>query len=180
MRWYWLDKFEAFQSGVKSQAIKCISLGEDHMHDHFLRYPVMPHSLVLEGIAQTGGLLICEHYKYERKVVLAKFNKAVFYDLAYPGDTLVYRATVERYDPDGTVVTASSKKRLSSGEEIPHADVEMLFANLDESYADKEFYSLRDYRNLMVALRLYEVGFEADGVTPLKEPEIFKHLDYRP
>ena len=81
MRWYWLDKFEVFQSGVQAQAIKCISLGEDHMHDHFPFYPVMPHSLVLEGIAQTSGLLICEYYKYKEKVVLAKINKAIFHCL---------------------------------------------------------------------------------------------------
>lgn len=176
MRWYWLDKFEVFHSGVKSQAIKSISLGEDHMHDHFPRYPVMPHSLALEGIAQTAGLLICEHYHYMQKVVLAKINKAVFHDLAYPGDTLVYRAQVERFDPEGTVASATSMKRLASGEEIPHAEVEMLFANLDESYSGKELFSLRDYRNLMVALRMYDVAVQEDGVTPLEEPEEFRNL----
>lgn len=177
MRWFWLDKFEVFQSGVKAQAIKCITLAEDHMHDHFPFYPVMPHSLVLEGIAQTSGLLICEYYKYKQKVVLAKINKAVFHCLAFPGDTLVYKATVERIDENGTVSSASAYIRKPNGEEVLFAEVEMMHAILDDSYSDKKQFSTRDYRNLMVNMKVYEVGVEADGVTRLAEPEEFKNLD---
>ena len=53
----------------------------------------MPNSLVVEGIAQTGGLLVCEHGRFREKVVLAKLPKAKFHFLAKPGDSLVYTAT---------------------------------------------------------------------------------------
>lgn len=176
MRWYWIDRFTEFHSGVKAQAVKCVSLGEDHMHDNYPMYPVMPHSLVVEGVAQTGGLLICEHYQYQRKVVLAKINKVAFHCLARPGDMLIYSAQIDRYDENGTSVSATSVKRLASGEECPHAEFELMFANLDHSYDGKELYRLIDYRNLMISLRLYDVGVQEDGVTPLQEPEIFKNL----
>ena len=177
MRWYWLDKFEVFQSGVQAQAIKCVTLAEDHMHDHFPFYPVMPHSLVLEGVAQTSGLLICEYYKYKEKVVLAKINKAIFHCWAFPGDTIVFKAKVERIDENGTVSSANAYIRKPDGEEVLFAEVEMMHAILNASYSDKKQFSTRDYRNLMVNMKVYEIGVEADGVTPLVEPEEFRKLD---
>ena len=95
MRWYWIDRFLEFESGRYAKAIKNISLAEDYLHDHFPYYPLIPNSLVIEGMAQTGGLLVCEHNQFTEKVVLAKMPKAVFYCEATPGDTLTYTATIE-------------------------------------------------------------------------------------
>ena len=61
MRWFWIDRFTEFQSGRSATAIKTLSLSEDHLHDHFPGASIMPNSLVLEGMAQTAGLLVCEH-----------------------------------------------------------------------------------------------------------------------
>src|SRR5512143_321400 len=94
MRWYWIDRFVEFESGRRAKAIKNISLAEDHLHDHFPGYPVMPNSLIMEGLAQTGGLLVCESGRFREKVVLAKVSRARFYAEAVPGDTVIYTATV--------------------------------------------------------------------------------------
>ena len=67
MRWYWIDRFVEFESGRYAKAIKNISLAEDHLHDHFPYYPMIPNSLVIEGMAQTGGLLVCEHNQFHRE-----------------------------------------------------------------------------------------------------------------
>ena len=53
----------------------------------------------------------------------------------------------------------------------------MMHGILDDSYSDKKQFSVRDYRNLMVNMKVYDVGVEADGVTRLEEPEEFKNLD---
>ena len=79
MRWYWINRFLEFESGRYAKAVKNISLAEDHLHDHFPFYPLIPNSLVIEGMAQTGGLLVCEHNQFTEKVVLAKVPKMVFY-----------------------------------------------------------------------------------------------------
>ena len=76
MRWYWIDRFTEFESGRRAKAVKNITLAEDHLHDHFPGYPIMPNSLVIEGMAQTGGLLVCESTGFREKVVLAKLSKA--------------------------------------------------------------------------------------------------------
>ena len=39
----------------------------------------MPNSLVIEGLAQTGGLLVCEHNQFTEKVILAKIPKVQFF-----------------------------------------------------------------------------------------------------
>ena len=70
-------------------------MAEEHLHDHFPGYPVMPHPLIIEGVAQTGGLLVAEHNAFLEKVVLAKISKAKFHGDALPGDILTYTTDIE-------------------------------------------------------------------------------------
>ena len=58
MRWIWIDRFVSFESGKSATAVKNLSLAEDHFADHMPGYPVMPAPLILEGLAQTGGILV--------------------------------------------------------------------------------------------------------------------------
>ncbi|HHH76481.1 MAG TPA: beta-hydroxyacyl-ACP dehydratase, partial [Phycisphaerae bacterium] len=57
MRWIWIDRFIEFVPTVKATAVKNISLAEEHLHDHWSPWPVMPASLMIEGMAQTAGIL---------------------------------------------------------------------------------------------------------------------------
>ncbi|MDO4569880.1 MAG: beta-hydroxyacyl-ACP dehydratase [Planctomycetia bacterium] len=171
MRWYWIDRYTEFVRGKRATAVKCISLAEEHLHDHFLHFPVMPHSLVVEGVAQAGGLLISEYNQCREKVVLAKIVKAVFYCEAYPGETLTYSVQIENINSGGASISATSYKG-----DVLHAEFEMMFAHLDGMFADKELFSPEDYRHLFHSFHVYEVGKEEDGVTPITEPDCFKNL----
>ncbi len=42
MHWYWIDQITVFESQKRAESVKCISLAEDHLHDHFRFHPVMP------------------------------------------------------------------------------------------------------------------------------------------
>jgi 3-hydroxyacyl-[acyl-carrier-protein] dehydratase len=164
MRWYWIDRFIEFESGRYAKAIKNISLAEEHLHDHFPGYPVMPQSLVIEGLAQTGGLLVCEHTGYLQKVVLAKVPRVVFYCEALPGDTLTYTAALDYIRNDGAMVTATSYKGSSL-----QAEMEIMFAHLNGEHQTKMLYEPEAYCRMMLMLRAYEVGHAADG-SPLRPP----------
>src|SRR5262245_29379223 len=94
MRWTWIDRFVAFESGKSATAVKCLSHAEDHFADHFPGYPVMPAPLILEGLAQTGGILVGEARQYRENVVLAKMSGAKFHREAVPGEQLTYTATM--------------------------------------------------------------------------------------
>ena len=63
---------------------------------------------MVEGLAQTGGLLVCEHSRFTEKVILAKIPKVEFFGDAGPGDTLLYTAAIEYIREEGAAVTATS------------------------------------------------------------------------
>ncbi len=67
MRWFWFDRYTEFVSGKHAVGIKNVTLAEEHLHDHFPGCPVMPNALIIEGLAQTGGLLVSEAQNYERR-----------------------------------------------------------------------------------------------------------------
>src|ERR687886_2164905 len=104
MRWIWIDRFLEFQSGKSARALKNLSLAEDHFADHFPGYPVMPAALILEGLAQTGGILVGEANDFREKVVLAKVPRAVFHREMLAGEQLVYEVEVQHLRPEGAAV----------------------------------------------------------------------------
>src|SRR3954452_13021297 len=104
MRWIWIDRFTEFESKKKAVAVKNLSMAEDIFADHFPGYPVMPASLMLEGLAQTGGILVGEANDFREKVVLAKIPSAKFYRDALAGEQLVYDVTVLTLRAEGASV----------------------------------------------------------------------------
>jgi 3-hydroxyacyl-[acyl-carrier-protein] dehydratase len=136
MRWIWIDKFLEFRSGEFARAIKNLTLAEEHLHDHFPGYPVMPASLIIEGLAQTGGILVGEAGGFAEKVILAKISRAEFNGVACAGDQLIYEVTLTDYRKEGAVVDA---KVFLEG--ALFATAEIVFAHLDNSRANQIFGS---------------------------------------
>jgi 3-hydroxyacyl-[acyl-carrier-protein] dehydratase len=163
MRWYWIDRFIEFESGHYAKAVKNVSLAEDYLHDHFPYYMLLPNTLVIEGMAQTGGLLVCEHNQFTEKVVLAKVPKIVFYGEAVPGDTLTYTAKVEYIRPEGAMVSVASHKG-----DVLHAEGEIVFAHLNDSRLGSLF-DPETFLRMMRLLGAFDVGHAADG-SRLKPP----------
>ncbi len=124
MRWTWIDRFASFESGKTATAVKNLSLAEDHFADHFPGFPVMPAPLVLEGLAQTGGILVGEANRFEKNVVLAKMN-AKFHRDAMAGEQLTYTTTLVALNETGAQVSATAH---SGGELVAEADI--MFAHV--------------------------------------------------
>src|SRR5438067_12114215 len=104
MRWIWIDTFLDFQPGKSARAVKNLSLAEDYFADHFPGYPVMPAPLILEGLAQTGGILVGEANDFQEKVVLAKIASARFHREALAGEQLVYDTELVHLRPEAATV----------------------------------------------------------------------------
>src|SRR5712692_7085398 len=134
MRWVWIDRFVAFESGKSARAVKNLSLAEDYFADHFPGWPVMPAALILEGLAQTGGILVGEANNFQEKVVLAKVTRAVFHREMLPGETLIYDAEISTLRPEGASVSA----RVTVDGQVT-AEAEIFFAHLDQSRSKQLF-----------------------------------------
>jgi 3-hydroxyacyl-[acyl-carrier-protein] dehydratase len=134
VRWIWIDRFVAFESGKAAVAIKNLSLAEDYFAVHFSGRPIMPACLILEGLAQTGGILVGEACQFKEKVVLAKIPKALFHREMYPGEQLRYHVEIIHLRPEGASVAA---KVVVDGEVT--AEAEIFFAHLDQSRSNQLF-----------------------------------------
>lgn len=136
MRWIWIDKFTTFESGKRAVAVKCCTLSEDHLHDLFPQFPIVPHSLIVEGMAQTAGMLVGEARNFEEKVILAKLGKAEFHRLVRPGETIQYDATVEQVNEAGASIRGRVTV-LTSDEAV--ADIEIVFSHIDNNMSGLKF-----------------------------------------
>lgn len=150
MRWMWIDRVVELVPRQKLVAIKHVSLAEDHLHDHFPAsgargaMPVMPASLIVEGCAQTAGILVGHAEEFREKVILAKIGKFEIERDAFPGQTLRYSATIQQMDKVGAA-TAGTIELLEYGVSGANAAAamvgkfEMMFSHLDNNMSGEKF-----------------------------------------
>jgi len=158
MRWFWIDRFETFNRCRDATAVKTVTLAEEHLHDHFPGAPVMPNSLVLEGLAQTAGLLVADAIDYRRQVVLAKVSKSEFFCDAVPGDVLSYRVEIVEINESGALATATS--RIG---DRPQAEAELFFGLLAEGEKVPKLMSRDELITWFDNLHVFDVAVDVDG-----------------
>lgn len=146
----WIDRVIELERGKRLVAIKNISLAEEHLHDHFAAdairnepaIPVMPFSLIIEGMAQTAGILVGHTNDFQEKVILAKIGSAEIDRDALPGHTLRYSAEITQMDAVGAA-TAGTIDLLDHA----HADagwqrigaIDLLFSHIDANRTGQVF-----------------------------------------
>lgn len=99
MRYFLLDKVTELVPGERARGLKCVTLTDEVLHDHFPDYPVLPGVLVVEAAAQLAGLLIeatenRDPSKPVRRAVLVQIQRAKFHKPAQPSDRLEIVATL--------------------------------------------------------------------------------------
>ena len=134
MRWIWIDKFIEFESGKRAVALKNVTLAEEHLHDHFPGFAVMPECLMIEAMAQTAGILVGQARDFKEKVILAKIKKCVFFNYVRPGDTLILEAAIESLADEA----ASTTGKITCGDK-QIAEIELMFSHIDQNLAGKQF-----------------------------------------
>lgn len=148
MRWMWIDRIVELVPRQRLVAVKTVSLSEEHLHDHFPAeaglpaLPIMPASLIIEGAAQSAGILVGHAEGFAEKVVLAKMNRAELSREATPGCTLRYTATISQMDRAGAsaqVVVELARPATGPMSFEPIGRIEMMFSHLDKNMAGVEF-----------------------------------------
>ncbi len=97
-----IDRVDSVVVGEGIEAYKNVSISEPIFEGHFPGHPIYPGVMILEGMAQAGGVLAFETMKskdadlnVEEKVVyFMSIDKAKFRSPVKPGDKLVYKISV--------------------------------------------------------------------------------------
>ena len=134
MRWIWIDKFIEFTPKTSATAVKNVSLAEEHLHDLYPAFPIVPHSLLVEGMAQTAGILVGEARDFKEKVILAKVGRATFHRLVRPGDTVHFNAKIDQLNETGASISGT----VTSGPDTV-AEIELMFSHIDQNMGGVKF-----------------------------------------
>jgi 3-hydroxyacyl-[acyl-carrier-protein] dehydratase len=134
MRWIWIDRFVEFEPGRRAAAVKNVSLAEEHLHDHWEAFPLMPMSLMIEGMAQTAGILVGQARDFQEKVILAKIARAEVDEVLTPGDQITYVAEIDTIAPEAASTRGTV---LKNGR--PVGRIDLMFSHIDQNLAGTKF-----------------------------------------
>jgi len=92
-----IDKIIEFKLDEKIVAVKNVTINEPFFQGHFPGNPVMPGVLILEAMAQSGGILLLNGNENidEKLVFFMGIDKARFRKPVLPGDTLVIESNLK-------------------------------------------------------------------------------------
>jgi len=99
MRYYLIDKVTELAAGQRARGIKCVTLTDEVLHDHFPDYPMLPGALIVEAAAQLAGFLLEMTFNAPAQPVvralLVQIERAKFYEPVGPGDQMEIEVTVD-------------------------------------------------------------------------------------
>lgn len=114
MRFILIDRITHWEPGRRAKAVKNIALSEDCFDDHYPLHPIMPGVLLLEGMAQLGGLLLEEGLARDGprrvKALMSMVERAKFRKPAFPGDSLELEAEVMQVNEAGGKTAACVRR----------------------------------------------------------------------
>ena len=118
-----IDRVVEFERNKRVLAYKNVSCNEPFFNGHFPGNPVMPGVLVVEALAQAGGLLTQVSHggvAEGRSFYLVKIDGARFSRMVVPGDVLELHVEIKRIIRSMTFYTCVARV---DGEEVATADV---------------------------------------------------------
>lgn len=86
-----VDRAEQFVANQSIVGIKCVTMNEPHFVGHFPGYPLMPGVLIIEALAQTGGVLMSKSLNLVtsgKVVMFMSIDHCRFRAPVRPGDVL--------------------------------------------------------------------------------------------
>lgn len=107
---------------------KCVTINEAFFQGHFPQAPIMPGVLILESLAQTGGVLVHLKSNKEKVALLLNISYAKFRLPVKPGDVLLLKCEGVHFSSKGGKIKAEALV----GDKVA-VETEMGFALVDKS-----------------------------------------------
>ncbi len=99
-----VDRVVKLDSGKSIEAYKNITITEQIFQGHFPEHPIYPGVMIIEGMAQAGGILAFksmdeagQNDTKDKVVYFMSIDKAKFRNPIKPGDRLVYKLNVLKH-----------------------------------------------------------------------------------
>ncbi len=99
-----VDRITALIPGESIEGFKNITIGEQIFQGHFPDHPIYPGVMIIEGMAQAGGVLAFKSMDEEKQedtkekvVYFMSIDNAKFRSPVKPGDQLVYKLNVLKH-----------------------------------------------------------------------------------
>ena len=117
-----IDKIVDFKMDERIVGIKNVTVNEPFFEGHFPGQPVMPGVLILEAMAQTGGILLLNGTENpgDKLVFFMGIDNAKFRRPVMPGDQLVFELTMQTRK---TRICRMSGKAFVEGHLVAEADM---------------------------------------------------------
>ena len=89
-----IDRVLEVEGNQRAVAIKNVTINEPFFQGHYPGTPIMPGVLIVEAMAQLGGLLIAQSIEHTGKLpILMSLDKVKLRKPVSPGDQLILEAT---------------------------------------------------------------------------------------
>jgi len=118
-----VDRVVEFEPGKRVLCHKCVTSNEPFFPGHFPGKPVMPGVLVIEALAQAGGILtqLTNHHGTDgRLFYLVKIDQAKFSQMVVPGDRLELDVSLKRNIRNMALYTGIARV---DGEQVACAEI---------------------------------------------------------
>ena len=109
-----VDRVVEIKKEESIEAYKNVTIGEQIFQGHFPDHPIYPGVMIIEGMAQAGGILAFESMSKDEQsdtqdkvVYFMSIDKAKFRSPVKPGDKLVYKLNVLKHK--GSIWVLSGK-----------------------------------------------------------------------
>lgn len=110
-----IDRVTDLKAGESIEAFKNVTIGEHIFQGHFPDHPIYPGVMIVEGMAQAGGVLAFKSASKDEQdaakdkvVYFMSIDKCKFRNPVRPGDRLVYKLSVLKHKGAIWVLDAKS------------------------------------------------------------------------